>query len=104
MNYKFFEYGKDTKVNYAVNAIEGFAKSICVGKNNMSKILKDLLLLLNIWFKVGMDEKIDELMNEKIDNISLDSWILVIPQLLARINVTNPFIRKTLISLLKKIG
>ena len=104
LNYKFFEYGKDTKINYAVNAIEGFAKSICVGKNNMSKILKDLLLLLNIWFKVGMDEKIDELMNEKIDNISLDSWILVIPQLLARINVTNPFIRKTLISLLKKIG
>ena len=47
-----------------------------------------------------MEESIDNLMNEKIDTISLDSWILVIPQLLARINVTNPLIRKTLILLL----
>jgi FKBP12-rapamycin complex-associated protein len=43
-------------------------------------------------------------MNEKIDIISLDSWFLVIPQLLTRINVTNPLIRNTLIFLLKKIG
>ena len=104
LNYKFFEHEKKTKLNYAKNAIEGFAKSICIGGKNISKILKDLLLLLNIWFQVGMDESIDKLMNEKIDTISLDSWILVIPQLLARINVTNPLIRNTLILLLKKIG
>jgi FKBP12-rapamycin complex-associated protein len=36
--------------------------------------------------------------------ISLESWFLIIPQILARINMTNPLIRKTLISLLKKIG
>ena len=104
LNYKFFENGEKTKINYAINAIEGFTKSICIGGKNMSKILQDLLLLLNIWFQVGMEESIDKLMNEKIDIISLDSWFPIIPQLLARINVTNPFIRKTLISLLKKIG
>ncbi len=43
-------------------------------------------------------------MNKNIDIISLDSWFLVIPQLLARINVKNPLIRSTLITLLKKIG
>jgi FKBP12-rapamycin complex-associated protein len=43
-------------------------------------------------------------MNEKIEIISMDSWFMVIPQLLTRINVTNPLIRKTLILLLKKIG
>ena len=102
LNYKFFEFGK--KIDYATNAIEGFAKSICIGGKNMTKILQDLLLLLNIWFKVGNEQKIDNLMNEKINTISLDSWILVIPQLLARINITNPLIRKTLILLLKKIG
>ena len=104
LNYKFFEYGEKTKINYAINAIEGFTKSICIGGKNISKILQDLLLLLNIWFQVGMEESIDKLMNEKIDIISLDSWFMIIPQLLARINVINPFIRKTLISLLKKIG
>ena len=105
LNYKFFEYEKKTKINYAINAIEGFAKSICIGeKKNMSKILQDLLFLLNIWFQVGMEETIDKLMNEKIQTISLESWFLVIPQLLARINITNPLIRKTLIFLLKKIG
>ena len=43
-------------------------------------------------------------MNEKIDIISIQCWMLVIPQLLARINISNPLIRKTLILLLKKIG
>ena len=104
LNYKFFQYIQKTKINYAINAIEGFAKSIYIGGKNTSKILQDLLLLINIWFQVGMEESIDKLMNEKIDIISLDSWFLVIPQLLTRINVTNPLIRNTLIFLLKKIG
>ena len=104
LNYKFFLFEQKAKINYAINAIEGFAKSICIGGKNISKILQDLLLLLNIWFQVGMEKSIDKLMNEKIEIISLDSWFLVIPQLLARINVTNPLIRKTLIFLLKKIG
>jgi FKBP12-rapamycin complex-associated protein len=103
LNYKYFEYTQKTKINYAINAIEGFTKSISVGKN-MSKFLQDLLLLLDIWFKIGKEESIDKLMNEKIEIISMDSWFMVIPQLLTRINVTNPLIRKTLILLLKKIG
>ena len=104
LNYKIFEFVTKSNINFAINAIEGFTKSICIGGKNISKVLQDLLLLLNIWFKVGTEESIDKLMNEKIDIISLDSWFLVIPQLLARINVTNPLIRKTLIFLLKKIG
>ena len=104
LNYKFFEFESQTKINYSINAIEGFSKSICLGGKNSSKILQDLLLLLNIWFQVGMEETINKLMNEKIDIIPLDSWCLVIPQLLARINVINPLIRNTLITLLKKIG
>ena len=104
LNYKFFESIQKTKIEYAINSIEGFAKSIYIGGKNKHKILQDLLLLLNIWFQVGMEESIDKLMNEKIEIISLESWFLVIPQLLTRINVTNPLIRKTLIFLLKKIG
>ena len=104
LNYKFFESEKKLHTDYAINAIEGFTKSICIGGRNISKILQDLLLLINIWFQIGNEEYIDKLMNEKIDIISIDSWLLVIPQLLARINVTNPLIRKTLILLLKKIG
>ena len=104
LNYKFFESEKKLHTDYAINAIEGFTKSICIGGSNISKILQDLLLLINIWFQIGNEEYIDKLMNEKIDIISTDCWLLVIPQLLARINVTNPLIRKTLILLLKKIG
>ena len=39
---------KKNKLNYAKNAIEGLVKSICIGGKNISKILQDLLLLLNI--------------------------------------------------------
>ena len=103
LNYRFFEYAGKNKINYSINAIKGFTKSICIGKN-MSKILQDLLLLLDIWFRVGTDESIDKLINQKLSIIPLENWFIVIPQLLARINVTNPLIRKTLILLLKKIG
>ena len=104
LNYRFYEYQQKKQLAFAVNAIEGFTNSICIGGKNLSKVLQELLLLLNIWFQVGMEESIDTLINEKIDIISLDSWILVIPQILARINIKNPLIRKTLVSLLKKIG
>ena len=104
LNYKFFESERKLYTNYAINAIEGFTKSICIRGNNKSKILQDLLLLINIWFQIGNEEYIDKLMNEKIDIISIECWLLVIPQLLARINITNPLIKKTLILLLKKIG
>ena len=104
LNYKFFESEKKLNTNYAINAIEGFTKNICIRGKNMSKILQDLLLLINIWFQIGNEEYIDKLMQEKIDVISIECWLLVIPQLLARINITNPLIKKTLILLLKKIG
>lgn len=42
-------------------------------------------------------------MNKNRIFISLDSWFLVMPQLLAGINITNPLIRNALITLLKKI-
>ena len=104
LNYQFFESDKKHNIEYAINSIEGFTKSICIGGKNMSKILQDLLLLINIWFQIGNEEYIDKLIHEKIDMISIECWLLVIPQLLARINVTNELIRKTLILLLKKIG
>ena len=103
LNYKYFEYAEKVRIDYAINAIEGFIKSICIGKN-LSKVLLDLLLLLDIWYKVGKEEIIDKIMNEKIEIISMDSWLMVIPQLLTRINTPNPLIRKTLVSILKKIG
>ena len=107
LNYKFFELIKKTKdifqYNYASNAIEGFIKSICIGEKNTSKIFQDLLLLLNIWFLVGTEESINNLIMQGINDISLENWALVIPQLLTRTNIVNPLIRKTLISLLKKL-
>jgi len=107
LNYKFFEFIKKTKNiyqnNYAANAIEGFIKSVCIGEKNTAKIFQDLLLLLNIWFQVGSEVSINKLILKGINDISLENWTLVIPQLLARINISNTLIRKTLIKLLKII-
>ena len=107
LNYKFFEFIKKTKNiyqnNYATNAIEGFIKSVCIGEKNTAKIFQDLLLLLNIWFQVGTEDSINNLILKGITSISLENWTLVIPQLLARINISNTLIRNTLIKLLKII-
>jgi FKBP12-rapamycin complex-associated protein len=107
LNYKYFEIlsnNEKNKGNYAQNAIIGFTTSVTIGGKNMSKTLQDLLRLVDVWFQIGDDETLLNLIRESFNKISIDSWLVVIPQLLARVNIKNEYIRKTLVELLRKIG
>jgi FKBP12-rapamycin complex-associated protein len=53
---------------------------------------------------MGENETIDKLLTNSFELIDLDSWLLVIPQLLARVNIIDERIKNSLVSLLKKIG
>jgi FKBP12-rapamycin complex-associated protein len=113
LNYKYFDYLLSTKlelkssenlIHFASNSLNGFTNSVCIGGKNISKTLQDLLRLIDIWFSMGEKQEIDDLINKAINKIDMDSWLLVIPQLLARVVVIEERIKNSLVKLLKKIG
>lgn len=60
--------------------------------------------LLKLWFRHGNLIEIEEIIRKGFDTIDLKVWINVIPQLLARVDIKDIIIRKSLIDLLEKIS
>lgn len=113
LNYKYFDYllnsqmenkNSNNLIYYACNSLNGFINSVCIGGANISKTLQDLLRLIDVWFLMGDKAEIDKLIDIAINKIDLDSWLLVIPQLLARVIIIDERIKNSLVKLLKKIG
>ncbi len=111
LNYKYFDYFRNTAeknedrgIEYGKNSISGFTRSVCIGGNNISKTLQDLLRLIDVWFIIGHKEEIHKLIQNSLNSIEVDSWLLVLPQILARVNIADERIRKSTSDLLTKIG
>ena len=102
VNFKFYEFNQN--ISYANNAIIGLTKSVCIGDKNLSKVIQDLLRLIDIWFQVGKNSDSNELIKKSFSEINIESWLLVIPQLLARLGTNNETLRNSLLEILKKIG
>lgn len=71
---------------------------------DMTKTLQNLLRLIKLWYRHGNLEKIEHIVRDSFEQIDLKVWINVIPQLLARVDIKDPIIRKSLIDLLEKIS
>ena len=112
LNYQFFEHLSQssqqncspTAITYAINAVTGFTNSICIGGRNISKILQDLLRLLDLWFRTGSLSTMPSVIQKSFSSIDIDSFLLVIPQLLARIDIRDKIINTAMHELLLKIG
>ena len=65
-----------------------------------SLVLQDLLRLLTLFFTYGSLNEMSKAMKDGINIISVDTWLNVIPQLVARIHIENVRIKKQLVSLL----
>ncbi|MCJ1320534.1 phosphatidylinositol kinase- protein kinase tor1 [Xylographa vitiligo] len=88
-------------VDHVVPAIQGFFESI--DRSNSSS-LQDTLRLLTLWFNHGADAEVNRTMVEGFTRINIDTWLEVIPQLIARINQSNPKIHNTIHRLLDDVG
>ncbi|KAK9433284.1 armadillo-type protein, partial [Lipomyces doorenjongii] len=86
---------------YVLPAIQGFFKSIYLSSGNS---LQDTLRLLTLWFRYGGLPDPAKAMNEGFTTVSIDTWLEVIPQLIARIHQPNPIVRKSLHTLLSDLG
>ncbi|KAI9320096.1 armadillo-type protein [Dichotomocladium elegans] len=87
--------------SHVVPAVQGFFRSIALSKESS---LQDTLRLLTLWFKYGHQADVSTAIREGFSTISIDVWLQVIPQLIARIHANNPTVRGLILDLLTEIG
>ncbi len=87
--------------DHIVPAVQGFFKSIALSS---SSSLQDTLRLLTLWFAHGGHHEVNNAVTEGIGTVSIDTWLEVIPQLLARINQPNARVRQSTHNLLCEVG
>ena len=109
MNFTMVEYlerenmkNQDLK-HYVEAAVRAFFKSISLAHiSGNSNVLQDILRLLTLWFNYGMLTEIYRALQEGFVCVSIETWLQVIPQLIARLSTRNPHILDLLLGLLKK--
>lgn len=87
--------------DYVVPAIHGFFKSIALSS---SSSLQDTLRLLTLWFAHGDHQEVTSAVTQGIGTVSIDTWLEVIPQLIARINQPNRLVKESIHHLLCEVG
>jgi len=88
-------------IDHVVPAVRGFFKSISL---SMGSSLQDTLRLLTLWFAHGGSPEVNAAVTEGFASVSVDTWLEVIPQLIARINQPNTRVRQSIHSLLADVG
>lgn len=84
-----------------VPAVQGFFRSIALASGNS---LQDTLRLLTLWFRYGYLEAVAEAINEGFSTVVVDTWLSVIPQIIARITLPSPKVRRLINIILTDIG
>ncbi|GLC61314.1 hypothetical protein PLESTB_001742500 [Pleodorina starrii] len=87
-------------------AVQGFFRSVALGQaaGDRTGNLQDILRLLTLWFNHGAYEEVRAALQEGFQLVSIDTWLLVIPQIIARIHTHNTDVRQLIHHLLVKIG
>ncbi|KAI8836345.1 armadillo-type protein [Chytridium lagenaria] len=88
-------------VSHVVPSIQGFFQSIALSKENS---LQDTLRLLTLWFKYGYQQEVNTAIGDGFNSVTIDTWLQVIPQLIARIHERYPQVRRLIHQLLSDIG
>lgn len=88
-------------VDHVIPAIRGFFKSIALSNTSS---LQDTLRLLTLWFAHGYHSDVTHAVTQGISSVSIDTWLEVIPQLIARINQPHKHVREAIQNLLVEVG
>ncbi|KAF7543089.1 hypothetical protein G7Z17_g11028 [Cylindrodendrum hubeiense] len=88
-------------IDHVVPAVKGFFKSIALSAGSS---LQDTLRLLTLWFTHGGSADVNTVVTEGFGSVSVDTWLEVIPQLIARINQPNKRVQQSVHNLLADVG
>ncbi|KAF3761262.1 hypothetical protein M406DRAFT_52619 [Cryphonectria parasitica EP155] len=87
--------------NHVVPAVHGFFESISLSQGSS---LQDTLRLLTLWLTHGGYSEVNAAVTEGFTRVSVDTWLEVIPQLIARINQPNKRVQQSVHHLLADVG
>lgn len=79
----------------------GFFQSISLRPQDS---LQDTLRLLTIWFKYGSQNDVSHAIENSFSKVGVDTWLEVIPQIIARIQTPHINVRRTIDNLLNTVG
>uniref|UniRef100_A0A7R9YR22 Serine/threonine-protein kinase TOR n=1 Tax=Chlamydomonas euryale TaxID=1486919 RepID=A0A7R9YR22_9CHLO len=96
----------DAAILHVAPAVHGFFRSVALGQaaGDRTGNLQDILRLLTLWFNHGSYPDVEAALEEGFQLVSIDTWLVVIPQIIARIHTNNNIVRKLIHQLLIKIG
>ncbi|XP_057821315.1 serine/threonine-protein kinase TOR isoform X2 [Cryptomeria japonica] len=91
---------------HVVAAVTGYFRSIAYAANTKGgdDSLQDILRLLTLWFNHGATTEVQEALDDGFNYVNIDTWLVVLPQIIARIHSNTPAVRKLIQSLLVRIG
>ncbi|KAG5654196.1 hypothetical protein H0H81_006229 [Sphagnurus paluster] len=88
-------------IAHVVQAVDGFFRSISLRNE---EALQDTLRLLTLWFKFGSIDEVSHAMGNGFTTVEVDTWLVVIPQIIARIQTPHANIRRNINHLLADVG
>ncbi|CCI39855.1 unnamed protein product [Albugo candida] len=90
---------------YIASAVEGFFRSVALGRSRWAaNVQQDILRVLTLWFAHGDRPEVYTALEQGFQSVSIETWLIVIPQLIARIHTPYRKIQNLLHSLLSTIG
>eukprot|EP01156_Anaeramoeba_ignava_P023638 Anaeramoba_ignava/c21679_g1_i1.p1 GENE.c21679_g1_i1~~c21679_g1_i1.p1 ORF type:complete len:2020 (+),score=411.29 c21679_g1_i1:2184-8243(+) len=87
---------------HLIPAITGFFRAISLSSSR--KIIRDTLRILTLWFRHGSLKEVNAAMRTGFDTVSIDIWLQVIPQIIARITTPSDLVKNLIRHLLNEIG
>ncbi|KAH7836314.1 hypothetical protein Vadar_034584 [Vaccinium darrowii] len=91
---------------FVVSAVTGYFHSIACAANakGVDDSLQDILRLLTLWFNHGATAEVQKALQKGFALVNINTWLVVLPQIIARIHSNNHAVRELIQSLLVRIG
>lgn len=91
---------------FVVHAVTGYFHSIACAAHTkgVDDSLQDILRLLTLWFNHGATEEVQIALQKGFAHVNINTWLVVLPQIIARIHSNNRAVRELIQSLLVRIG
>ncbi|KAF2929772.1 hypothetical protein DAI22_05g082400 [Oryza sativa Japonica Group] len=96
----------DIAGKYVVAAVTGYFYSIACASTTkgVDDSLQDILRLLTLWFNHGATSEVQMALQKGFSLVNIEMWLVVLPQIIARIHSNNKIVRELIQSLLVRIG
>lgn len=91
---------------FVVAAVTGYFHSIACAAHakGVDDSLQDILRLLTLWFNHGATSEVQIALQKGFSLVNINTWLVVLPQIIARIHSNNRAVRELIQSLLVRIG